>query len=198
MQKVDLKSNHPTTESSIINAVKANDNDTLKSLYNHNYFKVETLVLKNNGTKDQAKDIYQEAFLAVWKNIKQDKFIPENESSIHGYLYTIAKHKWMDYLRSNTYKKTIRNTELFDLKDSKLHVHPSTEDHRFEEKLKLAMSAFDQLGEPCKSLLKAFYFDKKSMKDLAEELNLDAASVKNKKYRCMQKLRQLAQNLNTK
>jgi len=57
------------------------------------------------------------------------------------------------------------------------------------------MHAFKGLGAPCKDLLMKFYFEKKSMKDIAEELQLDAASTRNKKYRCMQKLRELALNL---
>lgn len=179
----------------LIKAIKANDNSTLQSLYNSNYFKVETLVLKNNGSVEQAKDIFQEAFIILWKNIKQDKFVPESKSAINKYLYTIAKNKWMGYLRSNAYKKTVSQTDFPESKSSKLHIHPSTENHEFEQNLTKVMTAFEHLGEPCKSLLKAFYFDKKSMKDLAHELNMNTASVKNKKYRCMQRLRELAQNL---
>ncbi|WP_353779322.1 sigma-70 family RNA polymerase sigma factor [Winogradskyella sp. 3972H.M.0a.05] len=198
MRNSRFKSNQKTTRALTIEAIKANDEGVLKLLYTSNYPKVEVFVLQNNGTKDHAKDIYQEAFLAVWRNIKEDKFIPKDDSSIHGYLYTIAKHKWLDFLRSKKYKKTVYESELVGFKEPKMHVHPSTQDHEFEKKLKRAMTAFEGLGEPCKSLLKAFYFDKKSMKDIADELNIDPASAKNKKYRCMQRLRELAQNLNLK
>ncbi|RKE98310.1 RNA polymerase sigma factor [Ichthyenterobacterium magnum] len=196
MQKVDFKSNLTQKSAQLVAAIKANDEMVLKSLYITNYQKIEFLVLKNNGTKEHAKDIYQDAFLAVWRNIKDNKFEPKNESSINGYLYTIAKNKWMDFLRSKNYKKTILNNDIATLKSDNLHIHPSTQDHEFELKLNQAMKAFESLGEPCKSLLKSFYFDKKSMKTIANELQIDAASVKNKKYRCMQKLRLLAQNLN--
>ena len=82
-----------------INAIKANDESMLKALYNDNYYKVEKYVLTNNGSEDQAKDIFQEAFIAVWRNIQLDKFTPANESSLAGYIYQVARNKWLDHLR---------------------------------------------------------------------------------------------------
>lgn len=176
----------------VIDAIKNNDSSTLKSIYTKNYPKVEILVLKNNGTKEHAKDIYQEAFLAVWQNIKQDKFVPATESSINGYLYTIAKNKWMDVLRSKGYKKTIVASQLqhFEIKDEENN--GINDDILKDKRLEDVMLAFKNLGEACRSLLRKFYFEKKSMNLIAEELSLDSASTRNKKYRCMQKLRQLA------
>ena len=176
----------------VVDAIKNNDSSTLKSIYTKNYPKVEVLVLKNNGTKEHAKDIYQEAFLAVWQNIKQDKFIPKSKSSINGYLYTIAKNKWMDVLRSQGYKKTIVASQLqhFEIKDEE--DNGIDDDILKDKRLKDVMLAFKNLGEACRSLLRKFYFEKKSMNLIAEELSLDSASTRNKKYRCMKKLRQIA------
>lgn len=178
----------------IINAFKTNNEVVLKEFYNANYYKIEFFVMSNNGSKDEAKDIYQEAFLAVWKNLKLDKFIPQSESSLSGYLYTIAKNKWMDYLRSSTYKKT----KLIE--DNNLSVADNNEefyDEHQDKKLKSTMEAFKNLGQPCKQLLSTFYFEKKSLSDIASELHIKETSVRNKKYRCMEKLRAivLASNL---
>ncbi|WP_178987701.1 RNA polymerase sigma factor [Winogradskyella schleiferi] len=177
---------------SFIEAVKNNDPQVLKNLYVNNYPKIEILVLRNSGSKDQAKDIYQDAFLAVWQNIKQDKFIPKSESSINGYLYTIAKNKWLDVLRSSGYKKTIVASQLghFEIKDEENN--DIDDDILKDKRLEDVMLAFKNLGQACKSLLRMFYFEKKSMKLIAEELALDSASTRNKKYRCMQKLKSLA------
>ena len=56
------------------------------------------------------------------------------------------------------------------------------------------MTAFSTLGEACQELLVKFYFEKQSMTEIAESLNLDAASTRNKKYRCMERLRKKALN----
>lgn len=38
-------------------------------------------------------------------------FYPENENALPGYLYRIAKNKWLDYLRSGHYQKVVALTE---------------------------------------------------------------------------------------
>jgi RNA polymerase sigma factor (sigma-70 family) len=193
-----LMSKTHKTESvpTVVEALKRNDTKTLNRLYSNNYWKIESLVLKNNGTKAHAKDIFQEAFLAVWLNVKQGQFKPLNESSINAYLYTVAKNKWMDVLRSKGYRKTIVESRMshFEIKDEE---DQGINDKILKDKqLGHVMMAFKSLGEACRVLLRKFYFEKKSMKNIADDLQLDAASTRNKKYRCMQKLRQIALNNN--
>jgi len=60
-----------------------------------------------------------------------------------------------------------------------------------EKRLQDVMYAFGNLGATCKSLLTKFYFEKKSMNTIAVELQLHPSSTRNKKYRCMQKLKTL-------
>ena len=175
----------------LINAIKNNDSFVLKTLYTSNYNKIESLVLNNSGTKEDAKDIYQDAFIVVWNNIKNNIFVPINQTAVQGYLYTIAKNKWMDVVRSSKFKKTksgydnqsmaINNEDIYDLNQDDLE----------NKKLNLTMEAFKNIGGPCKQLLTTFYFEKKSLRDIAQELQIDEASAKNKKYRCMEKLRNM-------
>ncbi|HDO26682.1 MAG TPA: sigma-70 family RNA polymerase sigma factor [Bacteroidetes bacterium] len=180
-----------TFTSPLVEAIKVNEEWALRTLYKDNYEKVETLILRNSGTKEEAKDIFQEAFIAAWRNIKDNKFLPENNSAINGYLYTIAKNKWMDYLRSPEYKKKVAfNSSIAE--PVHLPADGKGDSEEFNKKLSVAMEAFEKLGEACKNLLIKFYFEKKSMKEIAEELQMDASSARNKKYRCMQVLRELA------
>ena len=174
----------------IIKAIKDNDEATLKEVYQDNYSKVEKFVLGNSGTIDEAKDIFQEAFIAMWNNLKEDKFVPQSESALNGYLYQIAKNKWMDHLRSAHHRKTVAIGQ-----HQNIHSLPEEQGQSLEEedkKLSSALHAFNAMKEGCKSLLSQFYYEKKSLKEIASDLNMDPASVRNKKYRCMQELRALA------
>lgn len=175
----------------LVDAIKANDERALRELYQENYKKVELHIIKNNGTMTQAKDLYQEAFLAMYQNIKMDLFVPLSETALQGYLYSIAKNKWIDFLRSAQYKKTrplYENVVLADDANSTAELDEKIEN---EQKIELTLNAFSKLGKNCKNLLTQFYFDKKSMREIAVELGLEEASVRNKKYRCIQKLREL-------
>lgn len=192
MQKIENQLNIDTDSAQIIESIKNNDEGVLKKLYQTNFPKIEAFILKNSGSKEHAKDIFQEAFLTVWKNVKTNKFVPQNNHTLNGYLYTISKNKWMDYLRSKHYKKTVVSSKLNYFEISDKDIQDKNDDILKENRLQHIMQVFSNLGLPCKTLLTKFYFEKKSMNTIAEELQLDAASTRNKKYRCMQKLRELA------
>ncbi len=173
------------SEYGLFKAIRANDEGALKSLYAGNYFKIEKYVLNNNGTIEDAKDIYQEAFIAVWRNIQLDKFYPLNENALGGYLYRIAKNKWLDHLRSGHYKKV---TVMNDFEDN------LTEDLMPEEDLEYiaeVKNKFKTLGENCREVLTRFYYKKESMRTIAEKFDWTEATAKNNKYRCLQRLREL-------
>lgn len=145
--------------------------------------------MQNNGSEDDAKDIYQEAFVAAWRNIQLDKFMPQNETSLGGYIYRIARNKWLDQLRSVKYKKTIALAE----EDRAFAEEQETaeDDSAYIEAVK---TNYRLLGDQCKKLLNLFYFEKESMREIAVHFSWTEASAKNNKYRCLQKLREMTTN----
>lgn len=173
------------TDQKLIQGFRKNDTAILEGVYGRVFPKIRAHVLKNNGTEAYAKDIFQEAFIVCWKNIKADKLA--GDSNIEAYLYTIAKNKWTDYLRSSDYKKRKSNNDTLQLVREE---EDAGVDEREEETKRNAMQqALAQLGQNCRTLLNLFYFERKSMNEIAQVLNLAAASARNQKYRCMEQLR---------
>jgi len=173
-----------------VRAIKINDEKALEGLYQKNFPKVESFVLKNNGNAEQAKDIFQEAFIAVWRNIQLDKFHPENETALDGYLYQVSKNKWLDYLRSGHY------TKMVQLKEG-LPEQTETAVPEENEYLSLILRYFKELGESCKKVLTLFYYDNETLKEIAVAMGWTEETARNNKYRCLQKLRELVnQNKN--
>ena len=174
-------SNNPFLQ---IEAIKADDNRVLNALYQENYPKVEKFILANNGSADQAKDIFQDAFLACWRNIQLDKFVPANDTALSGYLYRIARNKWMDHLRSGQYLRTVPlpdgQPEEADLEadDSEQHLY-----------LEAVRDNFGKLGDSCRDVLIRFYFRKETMTTIAAAFGWTDATARNTKYRCLQKLK---------
>jgi len=158
----------------------------------NNYSKVEIYILKNNGNREQAKDFYQEAFITVWQKVKNDLFIPSKEDEYNAYLYRVAKNNWIDYLRS---KKYIKTTHL-SFESAEEESDEQNSDNFSESVYKNAMHAFEKLGDECKQILTNFYFKKQSLKIIAKAFALNEASARNKKYRCMQRLREIVFNKN--
>jgi len=185
-----LQTKYGTNE--LVEAFKANNEAVLKSIYKENYNKVLVYILQHAGTEQQAKDIYQEAFISLWENVKNGQLSATGSTSLNGYLFVTAKNRWIDLMRSEKNKKMVPTSKING--SAILHsAHETDEEYaEMDEKINKVMMAFNKIGKECKVLLTRVYFEKKSMKDIGAELNLDAASARNKKYRCMQKLRELA------
>lgn len=183
MQQETFKSYNTQIEQ--LSAIKANDNTTLKALYQDNYRKTERYVLENKGTAEEARDVFQEAFIAVWRNIQLDKFHPENETALAGYLYRIAKNKWLDHLRSGHYKNIRSIADLPDVHEDQENQLPR-EQEKYIEGVK---TNFKRLGENCQEILNRFYYKQESLRKIAERFNWTEGTARNNKYRCIQRLR---------
>ncbi len=56
----------------------------------------------------------------------------------------------------------------------------------------LMEQAMGKIGEPCKSLLDAYYLQKKSMQDIAAEFGYtNADNAKTQKYKCLDKVKEI-------
>ena len=169
-----------------LGAIKANDEQALKHLYTHGYGKVEKYILNNKGSAEQAKDIYQEAFIAVWRNIQLDQFVPRSETALSGYLYQVAKNKWIDYLRSGHFKNIVRARNIE--KEYEMVEELPGEQQEYINDIK---NGFRQLGDNCKEVLNRFYYRNETMRMIAEAMDWTEATARNNKYRCLERLREL-------
>lgn len=170
---------------SLVTAIKANNELLLRKIYQDNYPKIEHLVTTNSGSLEDAKDIYQEAFVAVWRNIQLNKFFPQTQNILSGYLYQVAKNKWIDQLRTRKIRKTVA------LENEPSISAPDLLPEEDAEQLELIKKHFNNIGDQCKNLLERFYFLKESLRKISEHFSWTEASAKNNKYRCLQKLRSL-------
>ena len=156
----------------------------LHTVYQENFPKALQHLLRNNGTEDDAKDIFQEAFLVLWQNLEAGKFKPENDDAVSGYLFQVVRNKWIDRLRADNRRPTttLKEENFAGLAASTLN---SEEENRIAE----ISRRFQQLGENCRQLLTRFYYRKMSMKEIAAHFGWTEATAKNNKYRCLQQLR---------
>lgn len=180
------KIQHPDV---IVQGVQNNDRVVLKKLYEQNFNRTRNYILQNSGTEENAKDIYQEAFIAFWKNVRENRFKTENSGSLEAYIFTIAKNKWLDHLRMGKSGKNIRIVKLPVMETA--DTNEAERENDYEYKLEMAMQAISHLGEECKEMLKQFYFHKRSLRAISEMFGINENSARNKKYRCIQQLREI-------
>lgn len=167
----------------VVALIKQNDIPTLKELYVGNFPKMMRYALKNKGNPQSAKKIYQDAFVEMWQNIKDNQFSPSNQSILNKYLFRIAKNKWQAYLHIQKYKDTtFINRELEYDDQQKVE-----NEHNLVNK-KLISDSVNNLDEKSQQLLKLYYFDRNPLKEIAKIMQIDAISVQNKIFDCQKQL----------
>lgn len=179
------------TNEELVTGIANNNNQVLDYLYHNNFHAVKLFVLKNSGDVADAHDIFQDAIVATWLNIRDGKFQALNGTPLGGYLYQVARNKWLDKVRSKQFRSTVRIVD----EEVEYDLVTNTDHEEFRsERAQYLQSLYNQLGNKCKSILKGFYFNKKSLKEIGEELSYDAETLRTMKYRCMMKLRKLHQD----
>jgi RNA polymerase sigma factor (sigma-70 family) len=147
---------------------------------------VQSFVLNNNGTYDDARDIFQEAMIVLYENAKLETFVLTCQ--IKTYVYSICRRLWLKRLQHlNRFATQVESLE---------ETIPVEEDLENQERrnadFAIMERALGSLGEPCKSLLEAYYLQKKDMTDIAASFGYtNADNAKNQKYKCLMRLKKL-------
>jgi RNA polymerase sigma factor (sigma-70 family) len=157
----------------------------LKIVYQKNKNLVFSYILKNSGSLDQAKDVYQETIIAYYENVKADKF--KAESSMATYIYSIAKFKWLNQIKKNN----TRNAHHDKIETETFH-HGHLVTIIDEERKQGILDVLSELGDGCKNLLIESIYNNASMKEIVQQGDYSSEQiVRNKKYKCIQKLKKL-------
>lgn len=156
---------------------------TFQWIYDQMYNSVESMVTKNTGAPDDARDLFQEALVALWVNVKSEKYKVQSGTKLSTYFYQLCKNKWIDQLR----RKKVYTTEWTeDLEQVDVAI-----DHTDDERVVRVEQALQQLGGNCQELLERYYYRKESLKVISGHLGYTEKTAKNNKYRCMQKLKSI-------
>lgn len=142
---------------------------------------------KFNFTYDSAEDVYQDACIALFQNIKSGK-LRALTSSLSSYFTQVCVFQSL---------KKIRDTRLVEsLDDGQYDLSKVEEllgfDAEFSIKQQRAMEEIvNSLPVPCNRILWLYYYDNMSMESIAKVIDFKSAdSVKAKKAQCMNKLKE--------
>jgi RNA polymerase sigma factor (sigma-70 family) len=161
--------------------VSGKGNEVLSVLYKETLSKVRQMVLKNNGNLEEANDIFQDAVLVFFKQVRNGSF--KAEYDIDAYIYTIAKNLWIKRAM-----KITKNVPLEYLNETQTIAENALETVITEEKAEALEALMNKVGEECKKLLKLVAYEKRSMKEICVEMNYSSENVaKTYHYRCKKK-----------
>ena len=173
-------------ENGLLQGLARNDRKAIETIYRENFNMVQSLVINNNGSSDEAKDIFQEAMIVLYEKVRSGSF--ELNCQIKTYMYSVCRRLWLKRLQQlNRY-----STEVSGL-DTAVPVEEEVEEHeKRNAEFEMMDKAINSLGEPCRSLLEAYYLQKKSMQEIATGFGYtNSDNAKTQKYKCLMRLKKI-------
>lgn len=173
-------------EQALLKGLAQNDSKAVEALYKSHFTMIQHFVLNNNGSFDDARDLFQEAMITLYEKVQSDSFVLSCQ--IKTYLFSICKNLWLKRLQQMGKYSAPLSTE-----EESIAVEADLEEFQKKDAAFSIMNrALNSLGEPCKSLLEGYYLNKKGMQELAEDFGYtNADNAKNQKYKCLMRLKKL-------
>lgn len=135
-------------------------------------------------SEQQILDLYQDSIIVIYQKFAQQQYQLE-QSSLKTYLFGIGKNKVYTYLKRQ--KKSYSTIEQADVDAPSFEFleEPSNYEKLLAKKIKM-------ISESCRSILKLFYYENLSYKEIVSCTDYkDVNTVKSHKSRCLKKLRAL-------
>ncbi|MEZ4888577.1 MAG: sigma-70 family RNA polymerase sigma factor [Chitinophagales bacterium] len=173
-----------------IQALLENNREGIKAVYQ--YFMKECIgfVQKNNGTVEDALDIFQESLKAITLYIrKRPEFILT--VPFGGFLYPFYRSLWFKELKRRQQESVIKS-ELKAYKDNNQDsFNPTIEEeiNQDQKRLNKLLQQLKGLSEICQKILQLTYWKNQKPREIAPILGISANYVAAHKVRCLKNLK---------
>jgi RNA polymerase sigma factor (sigma-70 family) len=177
------------TDSELLEALRSGRgmNPVLKFLYRQNFEVLKVYIVQNSGSEQDAEDIFQEVLVSFIELVRQEKF--RGDSSVKTFLYALTRNTWLNELKRKG-RADVREMKFEKAKDT--IDEDAAQKIAGRESRKQVMDVVEKLGEQCKKILLAYYYEDRSMKEIVDIAGYDSEQVvRNKKYKCLKQLEQM-------
>ena len=173
-------------EKKLLEGLANEDKTSIERIYREHYSTVQSLVVNNTGTADDAADLFQEMMIILFEKAKAGNL--ELHCQLKTFIYSISKRLWLKKLQ---YLQ--RFTSQNDALEETVQVEEEIESHeKRQNDFSIMENAMSKIGEPCKSLLEAYYIQRKQMQQIASDFGYtNADNAKTQKYKCLVRLKKI-------
>lgn len=169
------------TDQRFVTALLHNNAATVKEIYERFSPKVKHYILQNNGTEDDAADIFQEALIDIYRQAKEKSL--QLTCPFEAFILLICKRKWLNELKKRKLKMVTNDSE--ELSNAGEDVFALAEQMQIQEgKAKLFISMFEKLGEKCREIIR-WCLSGKPQEEIAAAMGVSYGYLRKKKSECM-------------
>jgi RNA polymerase sigma factor (sigma-70 family) len=170
----------------LLKGLITDDKKAINTIYKEHFPVIQGFIQANNGSYDEARDIFQEAIIIVYEKAKTADFVLTCQ--LRTYIYSICRRLWLKRLQQiSVYAVKTEFLEDTVPVDDEIELHKKK-----DADFAIMEQAMAKIGEPCKSLLEAYYIEKKHMTEIADQFGYtNADNAKTQKYKCLTRLKKL-------
>jgi RNA polymerase sigma-70 factor (ECF subfamily) len=192
---VALNSGAQFDESALIRAAQAGDHDAFERLVRVYDQSVLRLAMNLLRSPEDARDVYQEAFLRVYKNLDKFRF----DCSFHTWLYRIVTNLCLDQMRKRKVRREESSVMVAPGNDAPVdridsvveqRVDGDPQRHLFSGQLRKRMKeVLEQLTPRERMVFELRHYEGLRLKRIGEMLGTTEEAAKNCLFRATQKMR---------
>ncbi len=180
---------HQFTDKELFDKMKLGDNEAFKIIYKKYRANIINQLQKKGHNNEDAIDIFQIALARLYEKISSGQITELwKGKTIGALLSSFVRNVSSEIFNKN--KKAVLDTYLLESL-----IEKGEDKAKQEANFQLIERSLIEMGNPCKSLLEAFYFEKKSyvqIRELFKYKTIDSA--KNAKAKCLKRLKKLISN----
>lgn len=159
----------------------------LREIYETYHKAIIKLVETNQGTRQDAKDVFQEGLMLIYQKAQSADF--KLTSSFFTYFYAVCRNIWSNKKKKKSFGEVTLSSEM-----TSILVDTSVETIAQNEQYALYRTKFILLGKDCQRILSLF-FAKVKMVEIVEQMQLSSvAYAKKKKFKCKEQLVKMIQS----
>jgi RNA polymerase sigma factor (sigma-70 family) len=170
-----------------------NNTILVQEIYQRFAPKIKYHILQNQGSEDDAADIFQESLIDIYNQAKHKNL--QLTCPFEPFLLLVCKRKWLNEIKKRGLRQVTKSTDdVYDIGEDVFAAAEQVE--REEAKARMYLQQFERLGEKCKEILRRSLTGEAQEK-IATALGVTYGYLRKKKSECMATLLSFiqAQNL---
>jgi RNA polymerase sigma factor (sigma-70 family) len=169
------------SDTNLLDTLKRKENAGYEQLYKSCFPSVAHYITRNNGSTQDAEDIFQEAILILLAKLEEPSFALT--ASIKTYLFAVSKNLWLKKLRSSRQQQPLDAIQ-------NLEVEPEDETLNAER----VNHWLHNMMARCQQVLKAIFYLNEPMDSVMKKMGWkNKHSAANQKYKCLEQLKRESQ-----
>ncbi len=175
------------TSQKILKGIVDNNSIVIQYVYDQYFDGIRKFIEKFGGDKDDALDIFQDAIIVIYEQIRTEEISTIN--NFKTYLFSVCKFKWYNHLRDNKLDKysKVDLEEILPSIEYKQESIKIAERVEKEERVRVYFNSFMELSITCRLLIR-YIAHGWTVKNIAEEMNLTVTYTYRKRHDCINKL----------